>query len=209
MEELWGRMCLSFRYQERVTEGFASLEAATHLKWVPGWLFPWQILIAVHLAIHLTPKRKWFTSLERYKVFHYLIIYANSYSLHPLVSLIMARLHQLSACALLSEAVRPSLGSWIGFLSRRTEEGRSQHFLRVAWVQGRTCVTLCNLCERPCEECIVTSAVLRRRPVAVGSQSQQVTEPKRGWSCHLWAGAPSEREGPGCWHFCAPWVCRV
>lgn len=106
-----------------VIEGSASLDATTHSKWESGWLFPWQILILIHLAISLTPKRKWFTPLERYKVFHYLIISADSYSLHPLVSLIMVRPRQLSSRVLLSGAARPDLDSWIGLLSRRSQEG--------------------------------------------------------------------------------------
>lgn len=94
-----------------VTEASASLEAAARLKWVPDWLFPQQILIVMHLAIHLIPKRKQFASLERYKVFHYLIISANSYSPHPLVFLMLVLQRQLSPCVLLSEAARPDLDS--------------------------------------------------------------------------------------------------
>lgn len=121
VEELWGSVCLSCRNQGTLCHrGFCNIRSYYSLKWVPDWLFPWQILIVMHLAIHLTPKRKWFTSLERYKVFHYLIISANSYSPHPLVSLIMVLPHQLSSCVLLSEAARPDLDSWIGLLFRKS-----------------------------------------------------------------------------------------
>lgn len=40
VRELWGRLCLSLKYQETVTAGSASLKATTRLKWVPGWPFP-------------------------------------------------------------------------------------------------------------------------------------------------------------------------
>lgn len=88
--ELWGSVCLSCKYQVTqchrgfcIIRSYHSFDARTCLA------FSMIDLIVIHLTIHLTPKRKWFTSLERSKVFHYLIISANSYSLHLLVSVMM------------------------------------------------------------------------------------------------------------------------
>lgn len=134
VEELWGSVCLSCKNQETVCHrGFCIIRSYYSLKWVPDWLFPWQILIVMHLAIHLTRKRKWFISLERYKVFHYLIISANSYSPHPLVSLIMVLPHQLSPVCFsrrLRELIRTlELGCYSG-----SQEHESQIPSRVSFM---------------------------------------------------------------------------
>lgn len=137
VEELWGSVCLSCKSQGTLCHrGFCGIRSSYSLEWVPDWLFPWQILIVMHLAIHLTPKIKWFTSLERYKVFHYLIISANSYSPHPLVSLIMVLPHQLSPVCFslrLPDLIWTlELGCYSG-----SQEGESQILLRVSLVLGQ------------------------------------------------------------------------
>lgn len=112
-------------------------------------------------------------------------------------------------CALLSEAARPGLDSWIDLLFRRIQEVRNEHLLRGCLCWACTCVILCNFCYLPHEEWVHRHLHLIKedtsgcRPTKLGSG--------RAW---LWSSDSPKcstlknGRGPGCWHFYTPWSIR-
>lgn len=147
----------------------------------------------MHLAIHLTPERKWFTSLERYEVFHYLIISAALIPcIHRSLSLWCAHTTFPPVCFSLSlQSLIWTLESAYYYLGEVRRVGAHIYWgCPTLW--ACTHITSSNFCSLPCEEYIVIS-----KSDTASCKLRKLTSNSRVWiilssskALALWSVAP-------------------